>query len=138
MHTRVFYNLVEFCSVVWSWDDVLARVWCNKPGRFDQMEAPNLLVFMRFRVHTRAFYNLVKFGPGAIFWPSSGHDISGNAVVGLFPFPERNSDWRKDFCMTRKMTKNIKNQTFQKVIRIERGALQDSFKVFGSVQSPFE
>ena len=36
-----------WCSLgVRGCDDVLARVWCNKPGRFDQMEAPNLLVFM--------------------------------------------------------------------------------------------
>ena len=58
-----------------------------------------------------------SFGTGAIFRPSSGHDLSRNAFVSRFLFPERNSDCSKDFCMTHKMTKNYKKSNFSESLR---------------------
>ena len=78
-----------------------------------------------------------SFGTRAIFRPSSGHDLSRNAFVSRFLFPERNSDCSKDFCMTHKMTKkNTKNQIFLKVFGIRRGGFRDGFKALWEFLKP--
>ena len=58
-----------------------------------------------------------SFDTGAIFRPRSGHDLSRNAsVVSGYAF-YKNSNWRKDFCMTHKMTNNYKKSNFSESLR---------------------
>ena len=57
---------------------------CQKIGDFDPKNG-------------NIFGSVKSFGLGSIFPPSLGYNLSRNALVGPFLFPERNSDWRKDF-----------------------------------------
>ena len=74
-----------------------------------------------------------SFGTGAIFWPRSGQDLSGNAFVGPFLFSGQKNDCRKDFCMTHKIIKNYKKSNFSESLREEASGMV--FRSSGSFRS---
>ena len=74
-----------------------------------------------------------SFGLGTLFPPSLGYDLSRNALVGPFAFPEKKSDGSKDFADVEKLRKITKVGRLSKFTRKLPRCFYDSWRVFWSV-----